>query len=333
MALSFHDAKPLTLADLPRWWDTLRSDLIPFGFSPRFYESPFRLLHQPHVFFIGEVNGLPVVLKKRQIMGHPVTYAILPPFGQEDKLPAIAALETNGVNVLLSHEQIEHYRMGHHNYYPDGKNAEYLYTVETLQDRQGPNKRKYRRPLNAIARAESLGTTQVVTYTGSVPEGVIQAANALTKRWLKQRGKKAWKQTFFVDAFNAVANHWPDVVTLTVITHMGGRCLGYLVSVRTPSGIINDVACVDYEDNPVMEPTLVLLQRSADYWLNEVGVSRLTLINRGAAVRGSGSIQAKQKMHPTGLLSLYKRRDTPKMTKERFNELWLPPAAEEPQWL
>lgn len=332
MALNLSDAKPLSLEGVPAFVDTLAKG-HPRS-APRFYESPLRILHQPHVFLLKEFENCVCVLKKRQIMGNPVAYLIIPPVSMSghagDAGYVVDRFAENNVNALLTEEDLDYMGIHPSDYIPDGKNREYCYTLETLGDRQGVNKKKYRRPLNAIARAESLGTTQVHTYSSQVPPHVIDAASRLTSRWLKQRGKSAYRQTFFVEMFNAVANvRKPGSMAMTVIMH-DGRCLGYLIAERVPNGIINNTACVEYDDNPVMEPTLVLLQRNAAWWLNH-GLPKKTMVNRGAAVRGTGSVFAKEKMHPDAVIQNMKHRDL-KLSKQGFIALWEAPQ-HEPEWL
>lgn len=332
MALNLSDAKPLHLEGVPAFIEILAKGHR--RSAPRFYESPLRLLHQPHVFLLKEYESCMCVFKKRQIMGNPVTYLMIPPVSWDGHGKragyVVDMLSENNVNALLTEEDLRWMGINPVDYVPDGKNREYCYTLETLGDRRGVNKKKYRRPLNAIQRAESLGTTEVRTYSSHVPPHVIDAASRLTIRWLKQRGKSAYRQTFFVEHFNAVASvRKPGSMAMTVIMH-SGRCLGYLIAERVPNGIINNTACVEYEDNPVMEPTLVLLQRNAAWWLNH-GLPKKTMVNRGAAVRGTGSVFAKEKMHPDAVIQNMKHRGL-RLSKTGFKALWEPPT-EEPEWL
>ena len=109
-----------------------------------------------------------------------------------------------------------------------------------------------------------------------------------------------------------------------------GQCFGYLITEKTPNGIINNVACTDYEIKPLRNTTAVLLWSAASEWV-ERGVSKSTVVNRGAAVRGAGSKIAKEKLRPIKAHQNYKF-NVEKLSKEDYNSLWTP--EEEPiEWL
>jgi hypothetical protein len=314
MALNLSHFKGFTIDDYPMLTEWLHRYNRTFA---RFYESPLRLMHQPHVFKWGIVEDCLCIIKKRSIMGTPVCYLIIPPIG--DKwVEVMLMFAQESITTLLSDEE----NRDEWETIPDKGNAEYVYRLDAFSDRYGVNKNQLRRPCNHALRQIESGAIDIRLYRGGVEGEVIDSACLLTRRWLKQRDKKAWKQTFFVENFNAVARHAPDN-HLAVFIMQGDRCLGYLITERTANGIINNTACVDYEDNIVKEPTLILLHYAAKRWADD-GEHSGTPVNRGAAVRGAGSIKAKEKLRPIGAKQMHKLV-VEKLTKEKYESFWLPP--------
>jgi len=315
MALDLSRAKPFEHQD----WEMLESYLSKWyqRSVPRYYESPLRLAHQPHVFKWIIIDEHLCIIKRRQIMGHPVCYLILPPLGP-NPVSIIRLFQENKISTMLSDEDMIHFGIGSAEVSIDKNNAEFCYPHE-YAERGGINKNQVRRALNNL---KSYGERfKVMSFSGGVPLEIIQSARELTTRWLQQRKKKAYNQTFFVEAFNELrADKY-----LTVIME-SSRCIGYLISIKTPNGIINDTACIDYEDNPLKDTTLCLLHHNAQEWLPH-GLAT----NRGAAVRGSGSISAKQKLRPHIVNQNYKLI-TEKLQKHEYEALWVE-QKEEPEWL
>ena len=317
MALNLSEAKSFDEKDYEMLMDYI--GLYYKRSMPRFYESPLRLLHQPHVFKWIIIDEHLCIIKKRQIMGTPVCYLLLPPLGP-NPVPIMRLFQSHNITTLLSEEDLEEYNLSISEVEEDKGNAEYCYDIEAFADRKGINKNQLRRPLNKFERLISEKKVRILHYHTRIPIEVIEGANQLTTRWLQQRGKKAWKQTFFIDAFNPNARHFRQMFTAIFEAN---RCLGYLISEMSPNGIINNTCCTDYENNPVKEPTLVLLHHQAVMWKKAMGDVSLR-INRGAAVRGSGSKTAKKKLRPIAIHQNYKLR-TEKLTKEAFDKLWNPP--------
>jgi len=324
MALNLHEAKPFTRNDYGMLIQYLKKYKRSYA---RFYESPLRLMHQPHVFKWLVIDEHLCIIKKRQIMGTPVCYLILPPLGP-NPLPIMRMFQENNISTMLSSEDLLVYGLDYSEVNVDKDNAEYIYHIDAFADRKGVNKNQLRRPLNRFEKNCLDEKWTLMHFHSRIPIEVLTSASALTTRWLQQRTKKAYKPNFFLEAFNSTAGHHRQLATF--IMH-GSRCLGYLISECTPNGIINNVCCTDYDDNPVYEPTKLLLHYQAVKWLEASVPWDDVKINRGAAVRGTGSKFAKQKLRPIAVHQNYKLR-TEKLTKEAYTALWEKPV-EDVEWL
>jgi len=305
MALDFSEFVPLTLDN----YMDFKNGLYRAYRHPRYYQSPLRLIHQPHVFKVGYIDDDLVVLKDRQIMGTQVLYSILPPNNWE----VIEKLTAGGVPCFLSDEDVN-YDPKQYGVVPVKDNIEYVYNLSAFSDRFGVNKNQLRRPCN---KAESLcesGAITIEAHWGSVPYEILSACNLLTAKWLGQRQKKSWKPNFFIDSFN---DYSKLEQSLLLIVMQGDRCLGYHLSHRVCNGLIYDVACKDYEDTPIKDMTPVLLHYASKAWA-EKNPSQIeyTRVNRGAAVRGAASRTAKDKLRPLLKNQIYKTVCDIKMTKE-----------------
>lgn len=315
MALNLSEAKSFEHTD----WPTLQEWLARWyqRSCPRYYESPLRLTHQPHVFKWLIFEEHLCIIKRRQIMGHPVCYLILPPLGPQP-VKIMKLFAEHGISTMLSEEDLEAYKISSAEVSIDKNNAEFIYDFN-YAERGGINKNQVRRALNDFNKHGERFT--ITNHQWGIPPDVEEAASALTTRWLRQRGKKAWKHTHFVQAFNQTKGQ----KCMTVIME-SSRCIGYLISIQTANGVVNDTACIDYEDNPLKDTTLVLLHHNAHNWISGRPV------NRGAAVRGSGSIAAKRKLRPVKEHQNYKLNVQHKLTKDEYEALWVKPQ-EEPEWL
>ena len=313
MALSLSDFEPLTL----RNYKDYRSGLFRAYRNPRYYQSPLRLMHQPHVFKVGYVGDDVVVIKDRQIMGTQVLYSILPPNNWE----VIDALTESGIPCFLSDEDV-HFAPKRYGLVPVKDNIEYVYHLSAFSDRFGVNKNQLRRPCN---RAESLcesGALNIRAYWGDVPYDTLESCKALTVKWLGQRAKSAWKPNYFLDVFNQYAATSPDPALLLTVMQ-GDRCLGYHLSHRVCNGIIYDVACKDYEDTPIKNMTPVLLHHASKAWAERFPSQVEYLrVNRGAAVRGKASRIAKEKLRPMLSNQIYKTVPHFKMTRDLRDALY-----------
>jgi hypothetical protein len=158
-------------------------------------------------------------------------------------------------------------------------------------------------------------------YSSPIPLDVVDKAIELTNRWKGQRQKKSYKTTYFLESFNQIAM-WEPNNHLAVFLIIDDRCVGYLLTEKTPNGIINNVACTDYENNPLKDTTAILLHTAASKWV-EMGLNKSTVVNRGAAVRGAGSKIAKEKLRPIIAHQNYKLK-VEKLSKEEYDALWLP---------
>lgn len=305
MALDLSEFVPLTFDN----YRGFRNGLYRAYRHPRYYQSPMRLLHQPHVFKVGYVDDDLVVLKDRQIMGTQVLYSILPPnnWGVIDKLTEA------GIPCFLSDEDVFN-APDRYGVVPVKDNIEYVYHLSAFSDRYGVNKNQLRRPCN---KAESLcesGEITIEAHWGNVPYETLNSCNALTAKWLQQRDKKAWKPNFFIDSFNKYSK-LEHALLLTVM--QGDRCLGYHLSHRVCNGLIYDVACKDYENTPIKNMTPVLLHYASKAWAEKYPSQlEYTRVNRGAAVRGASSRIAKDKLRPLLKNQIYKTVPPIKMTKE-----------------
>ena len=316
MALSLSDFEPLTL----RNYKDYRSGLFRAYRHPRYYQSPLRLMHQPHVFKVGYVGDDVVVIKDRQIMGTQILYSILPPNNWE----VIDALTESGIPCFLSDEDV-HFAPKRYGLVPVKDNIEYVYHLSAFSDRFGVNKNQLRRPCN---RAESLcesGALNIRAYWGDVPYDTLESCKALTVKWLGQRAKSAWNPNYFLDVFNQYAATSPDQALLLTIMQ-GDRCVGYHLSHRVCNGIIYDVACKDYDDTLIKNMTPVLLHYASKEWAerfpSQVDYLR---VNRGAAVRGKASRIAKEKLRPYLRNQIYKTVPDVKMTRDLKESLYRSP--------
>jgi len=297
MALDLSEFKPLTLENYTEFYQGLSS--MTCGRLIRYYESPLRLMHQPHVFKLGYIDDELVVLKDRQIMGTQVLYAILP-----SSYDVVSKLNDAGIPSLIDYG------------YSSDKcvfdNEEYIYNLRAFSDRYGVNKNQLRKPCN---KAESLIDSDAIdiqVHWGNTPYKTLESCNALTGRWLKQRDKKSWKSNFFIDSFNAYSQ-LEDALLLTIME--GDKCIGYHLSHRTDNGLIYDTACKDYDNKLIKNMTPVLLHYASKAWEEKIGHNNID-VNRGAAVRGAASKIAKQKLRPSVVNKIYKTIPAMKMTKE-----------------
>ena len=104
MALNLHEFKPIETTDfqfLTEWSDKLYQRKY-----PRFYECLMRYSHQPHVFKWAIVDECLCIIKKRQIMGTPVCYLMLPPMGPNSRL-VMEKFQWEKISTLLSEEDID----------------------------------------------------------------------------------------------------------------------------------------------------------------------------------------------------------------------------------
>tara|TARA_R110000824_G_scaffold8365_6_gene37895 strand:+ start:3889 stop:4857 length:969 start_codon:yes stop_codon:yes gene_type:complete len=313
MALSLAEFEPLTLDNLLDY----RNGLFRAYRHPRYYQSPLRLMHQPHVFKVGYVNDDVVVIKDRQIMGTQVLYSILPPSNWE----VIDTLTEAGIPCFMSDEDLD-WAPSRFGVEKVKDNVEYVYHLSAFSDRFGVNKNQLRRPCN---RAESLcesGALNINAYWGEVPYDTLESCKALTIKWLGQRAKTAWKPNYFLDVFNQYAATTPDQALLLTIMK-GDRCLGYHLSHRVCNGIIYDVSCKDYDDTPIKNMTPVMLHHASKAWAERFPSQVEYLrVNRGAAVRGASSRIAKEKLRPYLRNQIYKTVPDIKMTKELKQDLF-----------
>ena len=322
MALNLSDFEPLTFYNIRQY----RTGLYRAYRHPRYYQSPLRLMHQPHVFKVGYIDDDVVVIKDRQIMGTQVLYSILPPNNWE----VIDTLTEAGIPCFLSDEDV-HFAPKKNGVVPVKDNIEYVYHLSAFSDRYGVNKNQLRRPCN---RAESLcesGAITIDAYWGEVPFEVLESCKNLTGKWLGQRTKTAWKPNYFLDVFNQYAATSPDPILLLTVMQED-RCLGYHLSHRVCNGIIYDVACKDYDDTPIKNMTPVLLHYASKAWAERYPSQIEYLrVNRGAAVRGASSRIAKEKLRPVLRNQIYKTVPDVKMTRELRDSFF--ETAKSPEWI
>ena len=316
MALNLSSFKPFEHSDYRFLADRLRAYKREY---PRFYESLSRYTHQPHVFVWGEIEGHLCIVKKRQIMGNPVCYLMLPPIGP-NPLPIIEMFAENKISTMLSEEDIQILGIHMDDVQIDKDNAEDCYRLDAFSDRYGVNKNQLRRACNQALRMQESSSLDIRVYSCAIPPDVVQMAVDLTNRWKGQRQKKSYKTTSFVESFNDISMQEPNY-HLAVFLLIDDRCVGYLITEKTPNGIINNVACTDYEDNPMKDTTAVLLHTAASKWV-ERGLSGATVVNRGAAVRGSSSKIAKEKLRPIIAHQNYKLK-VDRLSKEEYDALWI----------
>ena len=326
MALDLSGFKPFEPSDYSFFFDRLHSYKRRY---PRFYESFSRYLHQPHVFWWGMVDDHLCILKRRQIMGNPVCYLMLPPIGPNPR-SVMEIFQWEKISTMLSEEDIEILGLSEHEVVVDKGNAEYCYRLDAFSDRYGVNKNQLRQPVNQALRMQESGQIDIRVLSTYIPPAVRESAVDLTMRWKQQRDKKAYKPTFFLHQFSQLAIKKPSN-HVSVFIMEGERCLGYLITELTPNGIINNVACTDYEDNPLRNTTLVLLHTAATKWI-ENGISESTIVNRGAAVRGAGSKVAKEKLRPVCAHQNYKLKIDGKLSKAEYDALWSSPK-DDLEWL
>ena len=304
MALDLSEFRPLTLENYTEFYEGLSP--MSCGRLIRYYQSPLRLMHQPHVFKLGYIDDELVVLKDRQIMGTQVLYAILP---SSDDM--VNKLNDAGIPSLVNESGMKSFnKCWSQECVFD--NEEYIYNLSAFSDRYGVNKNQLRRPCN---KAESLNDSDAIdiqVHWGNVPYRTLESCNALTGRWLGQRDKKAWKPNFFIDSFNAYSQ-LEDALLLTIME--GDKCIGYHLSHRVDNGLIYDTACKDYDNKLISNMTPVLLHYASKAWEKKIGHTNV-YVNRGAAVRGAASKIAKQKLRPSIVNKIYKTIPPMKMTKE-----------------
>ena len=153
--------------------DTQRrdADSVPYTVQSvyaRFYESPLRLMHQPHVFKWLVINEHLCIIKKRQIMGTPVCYLILPPLGP-NPVPIMRMFQENNISTMLSHEDLLVYGLDYSEVIVDKDNAEYIYHIDAFADRKGVNKNQLRRPLNRFEKIALMKNGRLCTFIPASP--------------------------------------------------------------------------------------------------------------------------------------------------------------------
>ncbi|MBT4406421.1 MAG: hypothetical protein HOC79_00925 [Euryarchaeota archaeon] len=319
--------RPITHSDydtLTEYWDILSKTRK----HPRFYQSPLRLMQQKGVFKMGFVNGCLCILKARQIMGHPVCYLMLPPISKTmsklDEINTMVYFKSQKISTMLSEEDNDYY-FGEGNEMGieiDKGNAEYCYTLESLGVWDGVNKNQLRRAKNQTLRAMESHGIKVECYNTHLPLHLIDKCIDLTARWKEQGDKKGRGIDYHIRNFNKLFPQANDNQLATII-YDKERVYGYLISERVGDGIINNAAFIEKEDSPLKHTTNALLLWSAKWWLDEGWwIEGNTIVNRGAAVRGKGSVAAKKKLRPVFVNQNYKLI-TEKMSKSEYKDLFV----------
>ena len=132
MALDLSKFRPLTLENYTEFYEGLSP--MSCGRLIRYYQSPLRLMHQPHVFKLGYIDDELVVLKDRQIMGTQVLYAILP---SSDDM--VNKLNDAGIPSLVNESGMKSFnKCWSQECVFD--NEEYIYNLSAFSDRYGVNK-------------------------------------------------------------------------------------------------------------------------------------------------------------------------------------------------
>lgn len=287
---------------------------------PRHFQSPLHLLQGGKEFCWTIVEECLVIVKRRTMMGNRVLYLLLPPMHLEGNAAiekrVLEEYRTHGLKAVLSEEDL-----GRYDYQPgrdadpDDDNAEFIYRAGDLVALEGSEWKHERQCSRKLTDALAGGSLTLYAHEpgrdGALPAQVRQACHAVTSTWRKQKREREAT----VGNVHAFLRHYDDLAhsvypaVLQALTTGEGTPVAYTIGEQIgPAWAALTVRYHDYEQEAALfgdaARTLHLLDGRA--WAERLGPD--ALLNLGAArkTRGPGMLLAKEKLHPTATIPLFK---------------------------
>jgi len=279
--------------------------------QPRYMMSPM-VQASTKDYWHGIVDGCLCMLKRRQMMGHPTMYLIVPPIHLQGDVAVEKAVMGKffdaGVHAHLSPADLVAYGMA-----VGGANLEHLPLYDeflyTAGDLASITERSKTARYNC-KQARVAGATQV--WRGGTGAALLTADEydqcvGIAHHWREVRTKQ-WssKLPYFPRFFNQWANEYPDRYGCWLLVGPGGTVLYYAITEQISSKGISILAALrNYRDTTtVKNPLWAEMQAGGERWAALAGAD--AWMNKGSSGGDKGLAASKSKFRPCQLMPLYK---------------------------